>query len=412
MLANRLLLRTIPFSLSLIVAGALCGCTKPRQTTAVGSGVGGVLGASLGAIVGNQTGNAGSGLAVGAGAGAAVGALVGNALQAQEERNQRQDESIKRQERVIQAQRNEINELRSIRGDDSYSLGSPAPTTYNSLPSTARYRYRGTSTNPESPEVARQRAKLQQRGPHPRHANRGVDTSNYRSTILNSTWRDTPTRAQRELQSSRQKSTALPATTLSATTARIPTQSSTTRPKAILPSNTSTTHESLARYDVRSELSKSTTESWVKPSNVSPNAPSTETEKTNTIKRELPSSNISESDLTVENNASPKSTARITAPVQPETKLQPESKECKEALEERDLAADATDNSDKLFHLRRALRLCPQSAPLHHELGKVYASMQRTRDAEDEFKEALSLDPNFSAAKRELSSLLKEEIQF
>jgi hypothetical protein len=38
--------------------------------------------------------------------------------------------------------------------------------------------------------------------------------------------------------------------------------------------------------------------------------------------------------------------------------------------------------------------------------------MQRSKDAEEEFKQALSIDPSFSAAKRELGSLLKEEIQF
>jgi tetratricopeptide (TPR) repeat protein len=89
-----------------------------------------------------------------------------------------------------------------------------------------------------------------------------------------------------------------------------------------------------------------------------------------------------------------------------------QSSECKEALAERDLALEAPQNSDKLFHLRRALRLCPQSAPLHHELGKVYASMERRQDAESEFKQALSIDPSLSAAKNALSDLLKQEVQF
>ena len=141
----------IPLALALVFIST--GCVKPRKTTAIGSGVGGAIGAGLGAIIGNQSGNAGSGLAIGAGTGAAVGALVGNALQAEQERNTAQDEAIKRQEQVIKAQRNEINELRTIRGDDSYALNSGA------VNSTPRYRLRGTTTDPESPEVARQRAK-------------------------------------------------------------------------------------------------------------------------------------------------------------------------------------------------------------------------------------------------------------
>jgi Flp pilus assembly protein TadD len=117
---------------------------------------------------------------------------------------------------------------------------------------------------------------------------------------------------------------------------------------------------------------------------------------------------ISESDISAP-QASNQSTTRSTSSTAASAT---QSKECKEALAERDRAAEASDNSDKLFHLRRALRLCPQSAPLHHELGKVYGSMQRTKDAEDEFKQALSIDPSFSAAKRELGALLKDEIQF
>jgi tetratricopeptide (TPR) repeat protein len=89
-----------------------------------------------------------------------------------------------------------------------------------------------------------------------------------------------------------------------------------------------------------------------------------------------------------------------------------QTSECKEALAERDLAVDAPENSDKLFHLRRALRLCPNNAALHHELGKVYLAMDRREDAESEFKQAIKADPSLSAAKNELSSLLKEEVQF
>jgi len=345
----------------------LAGCTKPRQTTAIGSGVGGAIGAGLGALVGNQTGNAGSGLAVGAGAGAAVGALVGNAMQAQEERNKSQDEALKRQERVIQAQKSEINELRLVRGDDTY--------TYNSAnSSTPRYHYRGTTINPASPEVSRQQMRLQQRGPRPTHS-RGAAayTPNYYQPPRHTA----PTKVQ--------------------------------VPPAILPSVTTNSSKPLARYDVRSELAtpKSTT-SKTSPIAKSDLEPLLKTEEKALEKGGVKSTEINEIDLPALNKASG-NTIRAVAPT---AALQAQSKECKEALSERDLAMEATDNSDKLFHLRRALRLCPHSAPLHHELGRVYASMQRTRDAEEEFKQALSIDPSLSAAKRELGAILKDEVQF
>jgi hypothetical protein len=414
MQSNYHLLRitTICASLSIccFLTTSITGCTKPRQTTAVGSGVGGVVGAGLGAIIGNQSGNAGSGLAIGAGAGAAVGALVGNALQAQEERNTTQDEAIKRQERVIQAQRNEINELRSIRGDDSYS--------YNSSTTTPRYRYRGTATNPESPEVARQRAKLQQRGPSPRGGSSSVYSQSY-YLYPSSQERALPRHVPAPPQAAPARSAGVaPArSAVSEPTRSItasPSLPAATLPAASLPSTTSSNtpreqHKPLARYDVRSDLSASTAERAIESAPPLKTAPLlNEPRKIEPPKREVESGGISESDIVAPIQKT-ETTAKAAVPA---PALPAQSKECKEALAERDLAAESTENSDKLFHLRRALRLCPQSAPLHHELGKVYASMQRSKDAEEEFKQALSIDPSFSAAKRELGSLLKDEVQF
>lgn len=394
--------------LALIITGSVTGCTKPRQTTAVGSGVGGVIGAGLGAIIGNQSGNAGSGVAIGAGAGAAVGALVGNALQAQEERNATQDEALKRQERVIQAQKNEIKELRSVRGDDPFAYSRSAP-------STARYRYRDTAIPPESPEVAKQRAKLQQRGPSPKSANGGVRSTSYYSF------------ARPELETPRRLSSApavVPAPqriapAASAPIASTPSASLKTQrpPSATLPSaaiapapkqsGSETVTKPLARYDVRSDLSSGLTEKNIEEKDLTIQRPPVESvaKSTTTIVAAKDTPTPQATPAIKANNADP-----VPATVKSPTATQ--SKECKEALNERDLAAEATENSDKLFHLRRSLRLCPQSAPLHHELGKVYASMQRTKDAEDEFKQALSIDPSFSAAKKELGALLKDEIQF
>jgi len=384
--------RALAIGLALAVS-TLAGCTKPRQTTAIGSGVGGAIGAGLGAIVGNQTGNAGSGLVVGASAGAAVGALVGNALQAQEERNTTQDEAIKRQERVIQAQKNEINELRLVRGDDSFSSNS-------AISSSPRYSYRGTLVNSNSAEVARQQTRLQQRGPRPANSRLATSSSSaayypsyyqakqhqvtrHRSSRYESSRReplpDTPSsyKPRANLQAVRSPSNAGLRTT----------PSEVLPPPAVLPSLSTNSSQTLARYDVQSDLSPT--------------------------KGRANGAEINESDL-----PAPKGDAdTATRAVAPTAALlqqpsRPQSKECKEALSERDAAAEATDNSDKLFHLRRALRLCPQSAPLHHELGRLYASMQRSRDAEDEFKQALSIAPSLSAAKRELGALLKEEVQF
>jgi uncharacterized protein YcfJ len=334
-----------------LVIGSLggIGCTRPGKTTAIGSGVGGAVGAGLGAIVGNQSGNAGSGLAIGAAAGAATGALIGNALQSQEERSRAQDEMIKRQERTLQAQKNEIAELRTIRGDSM----SSAPSMYDSQ---VRYRYKPTTIDADSAEVARQRARLQQRGPLPSGA-----TAAQRSAIYSAP-KYQPTAAKRAPVSG-----------------------------------------NLARYDVRSELSPTET-----PVRVREHTPSQPPATKSRSAAALPiaesdsgTQSLREADIPVAKSAP----ASALAP-------QAQTKECKEALTERDRAAEAPENSDKLFHLRRALRLCPNSAPLHHELGKVYASMDRRSDAEEEFKAALGIDPNLTASKNALGELLKNEIQF
>ncbi len=78
---------------------------------------------------------------------------------------------------------------------------------------------------------------------------------------------------------------------------------------------------------------------------------------------------------------------------------------CEEGKEAREAAASASDNSDKLFHLRKALRLCPNNAETHYDLGKAYLSMDRAADANYEFKQALSIDPSYQAARESLKDL-------
>jgi outer membrane lipoprotein SlyB len=351
------------------------GCTRPGKTTAVGSGVGGAIGAGLGAIVGNQSGNPGSGLAIGAAAGAATGAIIGNALQLQEERSKTQDEAMKRQERVIAAQKSEIAELRQMSSVSDTNLSYS-----NNAASTARYRYRTPTVDPESPEVARQRAKLQQRGPAPRSGE--ISTKSFYSE---------------------------------------PSYTSPTTPRAAAPRPSTT---NLARYDVRSDLSSNANQAPTKTTQTKaqtvtntppPPLKATLPKPSEPAPNKASTNSLSETDLVVASTSKPAEAVKTQTQTSEPAKLAPAStntSECKEALEERDRAIAASENSDKLFHLRRSLRLCPQNAALHHELGKVYASMDRPSDAENEYKQALSIDPSFSASKKALSDMLKDEVQF
>jgi len=64
------------------------------------------------------------------------------------------------------------------------------------------------------------------------------------------------------------------------------------------------------------------------------------------------------------------------------------SSECGEAQDEVNKANEAIDSADKLFHLRRALRLCPNNSSYHNMLGGLYLKLGRKEDADFEFGEA------------------------
>ena len=79
--------------------------------------------------------------------------------------------------------------------------------------------------------------------------------------------------------------------------------------------------------------------------------------------------------------------------------------ECGEADKEVQRAAQVGALADKLFHYRRALRLCPNNPAYHNSIGEVYVSLQRMNDAEFEFREALQLDPGYAPAQKNLRSV-------
>lgn len=329
------------FATLALTAVLVCGCTKPKQTTAIGSATGGAIGAGLGAIVGNQTGSTGTGMVLGAVTGAAAGSLIGNALQAQQESLRSQDESIERQERLLRAQRSEMDELRNLNSD------TPSAARTNSS-------YRSSSMRPAlSAEASRKLAELEKRGPNPR------GTNNLYAYVPPS--RPAPLRVNSE------------------PLARFDVQSSITPARKMEPSLT-------APKRVEKPLASSTT--GVKNGTVVVETRTTETRVTD--------STLEESDLPVELSAT--ETARLAN--EPVT-----STACQEATGEQQAAQSAAESSQKLYHLRRALRLCPNNASFHSEIGQVYLSMERFSEASVEFKQALAVNPNFQAAKNGLKDI-------
>lgn len=331
---------TITLLCSATLCASVTGCTRPRQTTAVGTAAGTVIGAGLGAIIGNQTGNAGSGVAIGAAAGAATGALVGNALQANQEAAQANNEAISRQEKTIRAQQSEISELRRMQSDTGTGAGASTVNAYL---------------------VEQKRLQLQRRGPSPRGGE--VKTVRYTPPPV---YRSEPL-ARYDMRKSpvATKPAPLPKRDLAPAPVPVVMQSETLPP----------VNANLEEKDLAQEL-----------------------------KTTAPAKKVAEKAPVVEPVIEESVAKNQPSPESPAS--------CEESKEERESASNASEGSDKLFHLRRALRLCPQSAETHYELGKVYLSMDRAVDASYEFKQALASDPSYGPAKESLQELEQTKVKF
>lgn len=82
-----------------------------------------------------------------------------------------------------------------------------------------------------------------------------------------------------------------------------------------------------------------------------------------------------------------------------------DTSDCSGASSEVGKANLASDSADKLFHLRRALRMCPSNAAYHNQLGELYMTLNRNEDAKFEFNEALKIDPSLQSATANLEGV-------
>jgi len=341
----------------IVVLVAVSGCTTPGETTGVSAATGGVIGAGLGAIIGSQTGDAGTGLAIGAVAGASTGALIGNAIEAQEATLRTQDEAIERQERTIAAQRTEIEQLRRLERDgepgargrlnsgavSGRGVGGRTPVGYAVMP---RSGIRESTVAPQPAKNSPPRAKTVPAQPAKRIEPTDMDVAS--TSVLKSALKSAPKSA--------------------------PNPASVVAPVAQLP--------------VEQELQER---------NVAPMREST--------------LGVEPTDMTigaVDEVAPPSVSApAVVGALQGATLEGTGGAQCADAAEEMTRAGVATDSADKLFHLRRALRLCPDNPHYHNRIGEIYVELGRTTDAEYEFREALRLDSTLTVATNNLKKLGK-----
>ena len=99
---------------ALVLFGLLAGSSTAQSLTTTEEGVigGAALGAGTGAIVGAGVHHAGKGALIGAGVGAVTGGVVGHELQNQENTQRRLQSEVSAQQRQIDRQRAEIEQLK------------------------------------------------------------------------------------------------------------------------------------------------------------------------------------------------------------------------------------------------------------------------------------------------------------
>lgn len=100
------------FATTLLLAALVAGCAGGALTTREkGAGIGALGGAAAGGIIGSAVHHPGAGAAIGSILGLGAGALVGDQLQGRENQAADQDQQIQRNQREIERQRNELDEI-------------------------------------------------------------------------------------------------------------------------------------------------------------------------------------------------------------------------------------------------------------------------------------------------------------
>ncbi len=81
---------------------------------------------------------------------------------------------------------------------------------------------------------------------------------------------------------------------------------------------------------------------------------------------------------------------------------------CAEGQDYFDRSLKTKNNDDKVYYLEKAVKLCPGDARVHNDLGVAYYTRNGSHDrdrARAEFKEALKINPGYTVARDNLSSL-------
>ncbi len=416
-------------SLALSVVFIFSGCSWIRQatgekeplglsSTGLGAATGALLGTGLGAIIGSQSGNPGAGIAIGGLAGAAFGGALG----AQEDRDESVSQELalraQRQDELLQANRKRIEEYKKssdIKPDRRGALVIPTSSVSSSSSSSRSIvntpsGYRG---NPRAVPFSELDS-----SPAPRAAN-----TELRSEVR-STAKLQPLPSKTQLIETKPAKLASKASKFDLVPEEPPVSEV---PEVRVPP---------------AKIARELTQPAFKPEPAKGGLPKANglPEATNSAGSDLKvvdstASVVAEADESMKEeiakgapaaNAPAVSGGIVGIPVAPKKEDTAKAEEikttvitgtknsklsadddCARADQEFQRATTSVSDADKLFYLRRALRLCSTKANIHLSTGRVYAKLGRVEDAEYEFRQALDLEPKNAEAEQELSNLKK-----
>ncbi|MCS6961845.1 MAG: tetratricopeptide repeat protein [Deltaproteobacteria bacterium] len=326
---------------------------QSKSDTTKGAIVGGTVGSVVGTALGSQVGNPVEGFAIGAAAGAGVGAMIGSAIEKEKETAER---------KIMEKQ---IASLETTRMDY---------LTSDELPDYSRYSMR-EKVAPSDRFYSRLRGVSQTTSPSMKGADHRNSSSLEPKTspetesvgIQSSKGRDITNLNQNLKSSYRDKD--------------VPTEPRSS--VSLLEHNPHLKHER-ETPSKKDGLGQSDPNSAINPSKeVTHQTQESRLENIEKMETSVKDqSAATEKSLWVEN-----------------------SHQCPEGVEELKKAEQSNELSTKLFHTRRAVRVCDGFVPARLALAKLYLDLKRNEDAQFELENILSLDPSNKEAKNLLEKL-------
>ena len=357
--------------IKIILLTLLVGCATIKdpdnKNALIGGSAGAVVGGGLGAVVGTSVGSPSGGIATGMIVGTAAGTLIGHSID-EDGKMDRNDSEIKTRERIIGNQKADIETVRNDRFRDGSQRDSGyvrAGISTNSRESFSSGEVRMASAN----DIAN--AKKMVNKPSVIHR-KEIETVNITQStrIVSSNAAPVEEVGTKSESSYKSKEGTLYQKDLS-----VKADNQYVEDTSVMHSET--VHNEVAKKSVDNGFGAS-------------KLPSAKIEKQAAIiKKEEPVEKVKlEKEVIQTKEVVETKTDTVKQEVAKVASDTSSNDDCSSAQSEIEKAKARTDSADKLFHVRRAIRLCPNKSDYRIQLSEIYKSLGRVEDADFERKEA------------------------